>query len=46
VPSAIVQVTVGLAVVYVLIGLGARELAARRRRTREALAAAGAEVAA
>jgi simple sugar transport system permease protein len=42
VPSAIVQVTVGLAVVYVLVGLGARELAARRRRTREALAAAGA----
>jgi general nucleoside transport system permease protein len=40
VPSAIVQVTVGLAVVYVLIGLGARELMARRRRTREALATA------
>jgi simple sugar transport system permease protein len=40
VPSAIVQVTVGLAVVYVLIGLGVRELMVRRRRTREALAAA------
>jgi ABC-type uncharacterized transport system permease subunit len=44
VPSAIVQVTVGLAVVYVLLGLGARERMARRRQTREALS--GAEVAA
>jgi simple sugar transport system permease protein len=40
VPSAIVQVTVGLAVVYVLLGLGARERMAHRRRTREALSAA------
>jgi ABC-type uncharacterized transport system permease subunit len=46
VPSAIVQVTVGLAVVYVLIGLGAREIMARRRRTRAALAGAASDDAA
>jgi general nucleoside transport system permease protein len=37
VPSSISQVTAGLAVVYVLMALGARELFDRRRRAREAL---------
>jgi general nucleoside transport system permease protein len=37
VPSSISQVTAGLAVLYVLMALGARELFDRRRRAREAL---------
>lgn len=37
VPSAIVQLTEGLAVIYVLMGLGIHELIVRRRRAREAL---------
>jgi ABC-type uncharacterized transport system permease subunit len=37
VPSAIVQVAEGLAVVFVLIALGVHELLARRRRARAAL---------
>ena len=37
VPSAIVQLTEGLAVIYVLIGLGIHEIAVRRKRAREAL---------
>jgi ABC-type uncharacterized transport system permease subunit len=37
VPAAIVQVTAGLAVVYVLIGVGLRSLLLRRRRARVAL---------
>jgi general nucleoside transport system permease protein len=37
VPAAIVQITAGLAVVYVLIGFGLRNLLLRRRRTRLAL---------
>jgi general nucleoside transport system permease protein len=36
-PAAIVQVTAGLAVVYVLIGVGLRNLLLRRRRARVAL---------
>ncbi|MGH2957707.1 MAG: ABC transporter permease, partial [Solirubrobacterales bacterium] len=37
VPSAISQVTAGLAVLYVLFALGGRELYERRQRAREAL---------
>jgi general nucleoside transport system permease protein len=37
VPSSISQVTAGLAVVYVLIALGGREILERRRRARRAL---------
>lgn len=37
VPSAIVQLTEGLAVVYVLIGLGLHDIVSRRRRARQAL---------
>ncbi len=38
-PAAIVQITEGLAVVYVLIGFGIQRLLARRRRARAALEA-------
>jgi len=40
VPSAIVQITSALAVVYVLVGLGLIQRADRRRSAREAIAAA------
>ncbi len=40
VSAAIVPITSGLAVVYVLVGLGILELVSRRRRARAALAAA------